>query len=610
MLRSSEKARDVGIGVGLGVVAFLAVWFSRTSWQVPSPDFYDFLRVAEAFQAGEWPESFKRAPVYPGLLVAFQSFGLSAVDASQLIGAICIGLMSGLLYAGFRTAIGWAPSLVASALVAGYPDLIAAAHGGLLEPVLMVGVVGWMAAVARGHVVGACLFAALAGATRAEGLLLGALIPFIVWDGGWKQLLGRAMGSFLALGPGIAWILLGRGLTQDLSPYVGETDALGHAGVRFLILAGLGPVRIPGLEEITFATEAPAAFGILAGLVTLATLLGLLRWSGRHAALATVLTAWLLGYAAIHTWFTAAHMRYVVPMVPVYAWAFLALVALPPRPKSDPGAPQATFDQVLEKSVWIIAPLGLLAMIFVGTPTLALGGLVIATVLLAWIFRSPVWLGLPLAAAAIVGQATTARELHRETGQLWSEAEPTAAWIRTHIPEHDRIIVYHGAIPWLVRAGIEETRLVPDYNLKEVQDFDRMGARWLIWTSTVETLYSSGDQWQLRADRAIYRDQEPLTWLRSMLHPGIQGWEQVARISAGPRESRVYRLALDLEERRRWALAVRDLQFLWPGPVGQVSLPVRGLEEVWAPGLRSSSPQDNGPEVQDLGAESALPDGD
>lgn len=556
-----RKGLDTLIAILLGVLTAVIVQVTRTHWLVPSPDYFDFMRLADAFTSGDWPESFKRAPLYPGAIAGLRELGLDSFPAAQLIGAISIGIAALFTYGTARKWLGIGTSAGVALIVASFPDLVASAHGGLLDPMLLAWVCGWTWAVVYEKPWIATLFAALAGATRAEGLVLAALCPFVGKGWSWKFAPRRVTTGILATTPGLVWIILGAQTTSTLSPYVGETQALGHAGHKFAQLALLSTSRFTTVEpsQLTWPEGGPAIIlaVLLSGLTVAGWVLaGRLRWVA-----VSLIGTWIACYVAIHLWFTAAHMRYVVPIISILAMGIA--LALSPRAQAE--------DEETHEETMIRLTLG--GVVLVLAAALALPGSLIAIawavacVGLAAFLVQPRWILLGLATLVLVGQFMTSVTIHQETGTLWAEAQPLAKWIKTNVPEDERVLTYYGAIPWLEREGLNPDQFVPDYVLKQVEDFDRAGARYAVWCSTVDTLYVGQDDWQRRADKAIYRNVDPLRWLSIIKRGDVNGWVKVATLHRGGRTAVIYRQVLSRSERRLISQSILETLNSVPGLV-------------------------------------------
>lgn len=459
----------------LGLVVGLCLWWMALPqpFHLPNNDYYSFERTARSLADLSLPASFKRMPIFPGLmaLVAPLMPGKQPyLDAARLLNAaFSLGLL-GLLFGLAVRTMGRGALLPVALLVLNAPFQSMALQP-LVEPSM-----GFFVLLACLLFVRRSPWQYAAGAAAAlsryeVGVILPALVlGNLVWDRPrWRRHLVLAG---LACLPVAAWSLLGARFGHDDSAYLTLMSAGGfRPELRFLHSSLKQPFegwyRGPDdqLQWFLLAVGLPLAVGLRAG------------WRDFRAASVMLLTFYVLAVALV-IGFGIDKARYVYPSQWIALFYFalgLREIALGWLPRALAGRPPGLARLALAAALaiglrmgWIW--LGKLAAERSDVPLaldLALIGLALALVGVMGFGllrdRGPAELaGLALLAALVLpilagGASLTRYELNKVRYNNW-DIWLLAEWIDGALPDQARIVVMHPShVKFL--TGLPDTRV-------------------------------------------------------------------------------------------------------------------------------------------------------
>lgn len=292
--------------------AFLFSLSNYDFYVTPPPDYLSFRATAVSLAQLEFPESFKRAPVYPAAMALVRLVApgpdpfLTAASVLNVFAALAV---LALTYYWTRPRLGrWAP--LAAALVATSSQFPLLAALPLCEMVYVALILAAVATAGRGSG-WAYVWAGAAAATRYEAL---ALIPLVALCDvpSWRSRPRVIWYALLAAVPAAAWLLVGYMRTGSPNPYVEEIRALAAVGWAFpraLVASFYKPAR-PGLWVVT------GAFGALAAI-------GCVKLALRGSAGERAYLGFAVVYSLVHVVFPFSFQRFVLPLWPLLVLAFL-----------------------------------------------------------------------------------------------------------------------------------------------------------------------------------------------------------------------------------------------------------------------------------------------
>lgn len=292
-----------------------ALLFSLSNYNfyvAPPPDFLSFRAAAVSLAQVEFPESFKRAPVYPAAMALVRLVAPGPdpfLTAASVINVFAALAVLALTYYWTRPRLGrWAP--LAAALVATSSQFPLLAALPLCEMAYLALILAAVATAGRGSG-WAYVWAGAAAATRYEAL---ALIPLVALCDvpSWRSRPRVILYALLAVVPAAAWLLVGYARTGSLNPYLEEIQALAAAGWAFpqaLVASFYEPAR-PGLWVVT------GAFGALAAV-------GCVKLAARGSAGERAYLGFAVVYSLVHVVFPFSFQRFVLPLWPILVLAFL-----------------------------------------------------------------------------------------------------------------------------------------------------------------------------------------------------------------------------------------------------------------------------------------------
>jgi hypothetical protein len=504
------------------------------------------VRTTHAFQFGELPQSFKRSPLWPLLLVPAETFGLSEWRLGQVISALALGFCCVAVYGLARR---WCrpPWAVAAALfVALFPDNVAAGWGGLLDPLLVSFVAIWLLA-AKERVRWLCVAVAVsAGLLRPEGFLLGLLCLALGEEGKrWRMVLG----GLLSFAPGILWLGLGMSLGRG-SGYLDEVRALGNAAPAFLTTLFATPLRFsPGSVEWVGQILrgeiglGQVCFGILCAGLWILIAVGMRRAFRKDALWTGLALTWVVGYLLIHTFFAASHFRYVAPALPALC-VFLAL-----------GLHRATWLLTLRNQGVIVAEscaLGVLLLSqYLSAPgrellasipssaSLTIGLAFLTGVGILWFAKQKS--SLLLATWLVLLVVPSWFVLCLNGGRLWSEVPTVAAWLKDKVGADRRVMVYHPGRSWLLRSGLADNHVVSEAWLSPEKGLEGWKVAYAVWLPSTSIIQRAPDQWQQRADRLHYING--FSPLSQVPRSQTQEWRLVATVGPSNHSALIFERA-------------------------------------------------------------------